>query len=97
MNDLKRKIKIELKKCYGCNQTQWCDIIAMESVYVYGCPCRICLLKMICMEACRGYNKNAATIYKDANFIMDMKKNRRELRVAYNKNILRLRERDHER
>ena len=86
---MEKKIKHELKKCEGCNQKQWCDIFAMDSAYVYGCPCRICLLKMLCNDACQEYNKNAATVYKDDTFIMEMKKRRRELRVAYNKNILR--------
>ena len=91
-----QKITTELIRCKGCNQIHWCDIYHLESNYVFTCPCRFCLFKMICMEACGGYNKNAATIYRDDNFIMDMKKNEREMRVAYNGNILRLRNRDHE-
>ena len=70
------KIIIEGLKCKGCNQQSWCDIFNMESDYIFGCPCRLCLLKMICQDSCDKYNRNMETVYEDNKFIMEMKEKR---------------------
>ena len=83
------KIRSELKRCKGCSQIKWCDIFAMDSVYIYMCPCRLCYLKMLCEDTCPEYNRTIATSYKDKSFIMEMKEKKREMRIARKPNILR--------
>jgi len=86
---MRTNLAAEICKCKGCSQIKICDQFNMDSFYVYGCPCRTCLLKMLCQDTCDDYNKHSARVYRDNNFIRIMKKKKRELRVAYNKNILR--------
>jgi hypothetical protein len=50
-----------MKNCKGCQRKDTCVLLKIEEKsdiqYKALCPCRNCLLKMICTEACKDYLK----------------------------------------
>lgn len=45
--------------CYSCASSHFCDLIMNGTTD--GCPCKICLLKMMCEKQCDEFKK----VYKD--------------------------------
>ncbi len=84
-----KNLKAETCKCKGCVVVDGCDAFQMDSFYVYGCPCRTCLVKMICEDNCTPYNKFNRKIYGDKSFIKNMTTYKRPMRIADKHNLLR--------
>ena len=85
-----KKLRAKLTKCYGCSVITSCDMFQMDTFYVYGCPCRECLVKMVCEDdICEEYRKQMAKVYSDRAFVSNMRKHKREMRIGYKRNILR--------
>ena len=41
--------------CKHCATSYYCDLIQMGSTD--GCPCKTCLVKMLCMETCDDFSE----------------------------------------
>ena len=70
---MKRKlINIDLEPCYQCNSYNTdllgynqCDLIKTDDTsLIESCPCRSCLLKSVCEQACNDFHK----VYRDNCF-----------------------------
>ncbi len=82
-------MRAETCKCKGCMITDGCDAFQMDSFYVYDCPCRTCLIKMVCNDDCAPYNKFSKKIYGDKAFTKNMETQKRQILVAKKHNLLR--------
>ncbi len=92
---MENKIKTEVKKCKGCSLISVCDIHALVSNYIFMCPCRNCLVKMVCEDVCDEYSHNIVTTMTDVHFVLRMKEYRRETRMWHKRSII-LREKGYE-
>jgi len=55
------------EECKGCvlfkknKKNEWCSVIRKGNYK--DCPCRICLVKVMCVESCKEYNKHIKIHY----------------------------------
>ena len=54
-----RNVLMKANTCDGCLVQDDCLIIGSSSTSV-GCPCKNCLVKMVCKSVCKDFNKKFA-------------------------------------
>ena len=64
--------KKKIMRCDGCYTIkEVCDLHVVGEDAVIDCPCRKCLVKMVCDDACEPYAKHIAVTYKEYNKTID--------------------------
>ena len=48
---------LSIDECRGCNIVNLCVATKVEKVKVDNCPCRICIVKTVCLEVCEPYSE----------------------------------------
>jgi hypothetical protein len=49
-----RGIKMTIKECFGCSDNETCELHYEGSIAINECPCRYCLIKMVCQDPCEA-------------------------------------------